>query len=171
MKEGDLSKVFIGFMAFLCCVAGGFAVYRYRELQERIALVERFNQSLRKSEKVATKDDGFRRLVARSALYEVDPGAIPEPVEFIDQSSKKLGIRLEDIKPKAKGRPRGNLQEVAIDITENSTDITRLCELLFYLEEAYPGGLKVKEMVLQRKGEGDLWDARVVVSHFAEVQG
>ncbi len=53
MKKGDLSKVFIGFMALLCMVAGALCIDRYRLLNHKIDQMKLYNESLRKSEKVA----------------------------------------------------------------------------------------------------------------------
>lgn len=165
MKEGDLSKVFIGFMALLSMVAGALCIDRYRLLDSKIEQMKLYNESLRKSEKVARKDGDFRILVAREGLYGAEVGDVPEPVEYITEKSEKFGVRLDRIHPQ-RGRMKGNLQEVAIKLFQEPANVTKLCQLLFYLEEAYPGGFKVKEMLLQRKAPGNPWEARITVSRF-----
>ncbi|MCZ6688438.1 MAG: hypothetical protein O7H41_02425 [Planctomycetota bacterium] len=168
MQQGYLSKFFIGFMALLCLAATGLSFYHYGRLQDRLDRLKGYNVSLQKSERIAMRDKTFRSLVARSDFYGANSGELAEPVEFIDKSSQEWGIRLDGINPKPAGRSRGNLKEVAVEITKDAADISHFSQLLFYLEEAYPGGLKVREMILRRKGDGDQWDARVVVSHFTE---
>lgn len=164
MQQGYLSKFFIGFMALLCVAATGLSFYHYNRLQDRLGRLEGFNESLRKAEKLAIRDTEFRSLVARSDFYGADRKT--EPVQFIDKSSQEWGIRLDGINPKPGGRTRGNLKEVAVEISKDAADISHLSQLLFYLEEAYPGGLKVREMILHRRGDNDQWDTRVIVSHF-----
>ncbi|MCZ6602429.1 MAG: hypothetical protein O6952_05430 [Planctomycetota bacterium] len=166
MQQGYLSKFFIGFMALLCLAATGLSFYHHGRLQDRLDRLERYNVSLRKAEGIALRDPEFRSLVARSDFYGAKPEKLAEPVQFIDESSQEWGIRLDGINPKPGGRTRGNLKEVAVEITKDDADISHFSQLLFYLEEAYPGGLKVREMILRRKGDSDQWDARVIVSHF-----
>lgn len=166
MSRSDLGTIFLGVMAVLCVGALGLGILRYRQFDANIAQLERQNEILKKSEKVAKADTDLRALVAKSSMY-VDAGDFAgDPVEFITQSSKKRGVDLDAISPRTSTRAGRGVEETVIEITEKDVAIPPIAELLFYLEEAFPGGLVVKEMTLTRnKGEDDLWDSRITLSH------
>ena len=172
LKEGDLSKVFFGFMGLLCVVAAILCVIRYRKLGHHQRILVSRNEALEKSDKIAQNDAELRALVAKSRVYQVSDEEAVDPVQFITRSSEEeMEIRLDRIQPKAVRRRGEKLEEIAIEIHKNEVEITPMCELLFYLEEAFPGGLKSKEILFQRRGDDDIWSATVTVSHFKVKEG
>jgi hypothetical protein len=167
MKRGELRSTFLGVMTVICIAALGLGILRHREHSARLGLLRDHNKKLKDSEKLAKTDKGLRDLVAKSKIYGVPLDASDDPVEFIKDAEKKRGLGLDRLTPRTADRRGKGLQETNIEIYEENTEIPPLSELLFYLEEAYPGGMQVKEMYLTRKKTSEpQWDARVTVTTF-----
>lgn len=167
MKRGELQTTFLGVMTVICIAALGLGILRHRERSVRLRLLRHHNAKLRESEKLAKKDKDLRDLVAKSQIYAGPQDVSDDPVEFIKDAEKKRGLGLDSVTPRTADRRGRGFQETSIEIWEKNTEIPPLSELLFYLEEAYPGGMQVKEMYLTRKKTSEpRWDARVTVTTF-----
>ena len=170
MKNLDRGAVFLGIMSVICVAALGIAILRGRQHAVGLRQLRDHNEALKKADGIAQSDAELQTLMAKQNAYAGSVDQEAEPVKIITDSAAKRGLTLDRIDPRTPVARAGKaVQETPIEVHEADVEVPALAELLFFLEEAYPGSIVVKEMTLTRKkGEETLWDARVTLSHFVE---